>query len=270
MGLIVKTNLQAITDRIGKRYLLMLQAATDGGQLGAHGLFYDQSHVDAAGGDQQIEVPTLSVAYTSDQAWNTSASVVSAIADSFVTAVGTSYGIIGGLTSHFSRAGLTGGWNQYLNTVSGSVSESYRKVHTKAGGTTLLAKYVFYDLPTDFVFGSGLQNAGTLVFTAGSSMGDQNGTADGTRFAAAQLRFKTTSAIGGTDLDVDITGKNKNNVTTVISGTIPNRTLSGVYVDIGTSADTFISVTSIAFGTNHGTNGDAFQIVNKAERTVTL
>jgi hypothetical protein len=270
MGLIAKASLQAITDRIGKRYLLMLDAATQGAQIGSNGIFYDNCHVDVSGGDQQIEIPTLSLAYTSDQGWQNTAASITAAADAAIGSIATSYGIIGGISSHFSRAGLTGSWNQYMSTVSGSVSESYRKVHSKAGGATMMAKYVFYDLPTDWDFGTGLQSGGTLVFTAGDSMGTQTGNADGTRFKACQLRLLTLTNIGGTDLDLVITGLNANGASTPINATIPNGTLAGVYTDVGTSDDTFYSITGVAFGTNHGTSGDSFQITNKVERTVTL
>jgi hypothetical protein len=266
MGLITKTNLLSVADRIGKRYLIMRQAATDGSPLGANGPFYDRCHVTT--GDQVVEIPTLSVAYTSDQGWLSSS--VDTIADAFISAVSASYSVIGGITQHFARAGLTGGWSQYLDSVTGNVSESFRKTYSKAGGSVMKARNVFYDLPTDWVFGSGLQNAGVLDFTAGTSFGDQAGAADGTRFAATQLRVKTTSAIGGTDLDVVITGKDKNNVTATVNVTIPNGTGSGTYIDCGTSTDLFINVTGIAFGTNHGTTADAFNIVNKIERAVAL
>ena len=266
MGLITKANLLSIADRIGKRYLIMRQAATDGSPLGANGPFYDKCHV--ASGDQVVEIPTLSAAYSSDQGWLSSS--VDALADAFVGAVSASYGVIGGVTQHFARAGLTGGWSQYLDSVSGNVSESFRKTYIKAGGSVMKARNVFYDLPTDWVFGSGLITGGVLGFTAGTSFGDQAGQADGTRFAACQLRVKATTLIGGTNLDVVITGKDKNNATATVNVTIPSGTVSGTYIDCGSSTDLFIQVTGIAFGASTGTNADAFNIVNKIERTVAL
>jgi hypothetical protein len=274
MALINVSNLQAIADRIAKRFYFMDVAAVSGSPAPS-GDFYDYCHVDSAGGDPIVEIPTLTLAKSSDDAWTPDTSVISGIADGFISSISTSFGVIGGITTHFSRGGLTGGWAQYLDLNALRVSEYFRRVYTRVGGGgSLRGRNVFYDGLLPFVFGSvrvADSGTGLVEFTHVGSLGNPANTADGTNFAGTQLKVLVIDhAIGGTNVDVDITAKKEDLTNEVISVTIPSGSLTGATVDVGTSTNRYVDVVSVALGANKGTDDDRFQVINKVERQVAL
>jgi hypothetical protein len=135
----------------------------------------------------------------------------------------------------------------------------------------MLAINVFSE--DDDVFATAEVIAGpTISFTDGINYGDGAATnpANGTYFAATQLKAVVTSAIGAANLDLRLSVKDVNDQPTTIDVTIPSGSIVGTEVDIGGVSDRFLDVTNIDFvpAGSTGTIGDEVQILNKKERQV--
>lgn len=277
MGLISVASVQDITDKIARRFFYLRNAAVSGAADVSYDSYYSLAHVSVPpSGDPLIELYTLSPADSSDAAWKPT--TAETIADSLVTATSSAYAIIGGITTHLSRAGVTGGWSQYLTDSDLRVNEQFRRVFSKVGGSGLRVKNVFYD-GDEFSFGGFENVSGTATFTKGDDFIDgssynADASATGTSWAPTQLRVKVITTIGGTDLDLKVKAKKSDNTyadpwPTV---TITAGTTAGTYVDIGSSSDVFVSVDDVDFadGGDEGTNGDTVAIVNKVERALVV
>lgn len=290
MGLIDASNVLSIADKIAKKFEFMYMAVVSGAPVGS-GKYYEQCHV-CPDGDPIVELPTLTLANSSDEAWKWDDTIIDNVANAFVSSVSSSFGVIGGISTHFAQAGLTGSWNQFLNEADNAVnptnpstdtgvrvSNFFRRVYSRVGGgTSLLARNVFYDSPLPFVFGTAeiVDSVGGVVqFWDGGDFGDgsANNVADGTNFAATQLQVMPLGnggTTGGTNLDVDIQGKLEDGTTDTVSVTIPAGSPDGTPIDVGGVTDRFVDVTGVSLGANKGTNGDRFEVQNKEERSVTL
>lgn len=286
MALISVSKVMTIADKIAKRYYFMLMSAISGSPVGS-GKFYTLCH-EASPGDAVIELPTLNLANSSDTAWTPTDESVTTVAGAFVSAASSSFGVIGGLSNHFSQAGLTGSWNQFLNIAANAtnptnpstntgvrVSDYYRRVYSRiGGGSALLARNVFYDNPLAFVFGTAEVLAGpTLQFWQGGNFGDGSAAnlADGLHFAATQLQVTPVGGpIGGTNLDIVLQVKKEDGTTTTISITLPAAAPAGTPIDVGAVTDRFVAVTGATFGASTGTTSDRFEVQNKLERVVVL
>jgi len=192
---------------------------------------------------------------------------------------GTSLGnVIVGMEAHFTRkvSGVPlqlGGWDGYLTDNDERVSQYFGELFFAVKGYYMLANNVFSE--GDDTFGTAEVIAGPAIqFTDGVNYGNgsQQNPANGTYFAATQLRAKTEVAIGGTNLDLRLSVKDINDNPTTIDVTIPAGTPSGTFIDVGGTSDRFLDVTNIDFvpAGSQGTLGDEVTIRNKKERQIAL
>jgi hypothetical protein len=285
MALIGENNVLYIADRIAKRFYFLYMAAMSGSPdgVGTYNDFWSASHV-CPNGDPDIEIPTLTLASASDTAW--SPTNFATVATNLISGITSSTTIIGGLTTHFSNMGLTGGWNQFLNTSANvtnptnpstntgvRVSDYFRQVFARAGGGTLFARNVFYDRPNPFVFGTANYNGAIIQYYVGGNFGDGSTTriADGTNFAAAQIQVMPVGGpIGGTTLVVDIVCRKDDGTTETISSfNIPANSPQNVAIPVGLVTNRYVAVTGVNY-VSGGTSGDRFEVQNVIERAVAL
>ena len=95
---------------------------------------------------------------------------------------------------------------------------------------------------------------------------EETNTIDTDSYGAALIEFLTTAAIGVADIDVTIVGENYDGETVQTSGTIPASTSDATVVAIAGSVR-FTKITAITV--TGGTDGDAFKIQTKFDRTPT-
>ena len=212
-----------------------------------------------------LEVPSIAKYDTVDNSFSLSTNVGS----------GTPLGqVITAMDAHFSRVNSTGSWDGYLTTNDIRVSDFFNQINQIQKGSFLLSNNVFSE--AEDIFGTVAITAGpTLGFVDGISYGDGAATnkADGTNFAAQQMRVKVVNqAIGAADLDIDITYKDENNTTQTISVVIPATTAQDAFINVGTSSNRALDVTGVVYtpASDEGTDGDDIEIQNLKERAISF
>jgi hypothetical protein len=187
--------------------------------------------------------------------------------------------IIGGMEAHFNRKDSSGdvlqegGWDGYCQDQDVRVSQYFAEMYYAFKGAYMLAIDVFSE--GDDIFGTGDRIAGpAITFTDGVDYGDGSdlNPANGTYFAATQLKVKAETAIGVVDLDLRLSVKDINDNPTTIDVTVPAGTTIGTEIDVGTSSDRFLDVTNIGFtpGGDEGSLGEQITVRNKKERQIAL
>ena len=304
MSLMDRKDVLAISDRIGKRYSFLVYAAVSGypDSDSAQGVnFYEMSHV-VDPGDPEIEIATLTQARNSDAAWNEDSNPF-ALATSLMSALSSSYGIIGALTSHFNTATLSGAraisgsWNQYLETadsagtdyasmptfpsLTGSygeggvrVSEYFRRVYTSAGGPNLRARNVFYDAPDAFTFATFTGIGSNQVETAllgDFGGGTANDIANGSAFAATSM--KVVAGAGGwsatTTFEIELVTEPNGDI--VIRTVVVPILAPGAQHKFSTNVlDRFTKVLSVTPTSGTTVVGETLSVVNVFERVIEL
>jgi len=260
MAVIAVSVLLGIADRAAWQAGPIIEAFDDINTVGG-GLYFDRI---SATDDPDVEIPLadpynrVDVSISNDWA--------NALSGTNLT------NIVNAMFAHFNRVSSPGGWDGYLGLNDERVSDYFNKLYyASTGGQWMLANNVFSE--DDNVFGTAEVTAGpTLVFADGINYGNGAVTnpANGTYFAATQLKAQVTSAIGVSNLDLRLSVKDVNDQPTTIDVTIPAGSGVGAEVDIGTSSDRFLDVTDIIFkpAGSTGTVGDEVQILNKKERQV--
>jgi hypothetical protein len=261
MALINKTVLLGIADRCATQYG-KVKVAFDTMNITGTGFYWQRV---TGTDDPDVEIPLLSTYYNSDTTLTLSSSVRNGMPQ--LTQIVTT------MDNHFSRVAHTGSWDSFLTTYDERVSDYFNQVYYLAKGSYMLANNVFSE--TDDVFGRAEVIAGPAVqFTDGTDYGDGSATnlADGSYFAATQLKAVCDGAIGGTNLDLRLSVKDKDNNPTTIDVTIPALSPDGTEIDIGGASDRFLNVTGIGFkpAGSQGTLGDKVDIQNKKERQTVM
>jgi len=181
--------------------------------------------------------------------------------------------VVGIMQNHFIRVTEAGGMDGYLFTNNLRASDFYSQINKISLGQYLLAVNVFSE--TDDTFGSVEITTGPLIaFTDGINYGNgsQFQEADGTAFAATQLKIVTTSIIGASDIELTISVKDINDNPMTIDITIPSGSVLGTELLVGTTSDRFLDVMGVSYqgaATQFGTVGDTFRIANAKERQIT-
>lgn len=262
MAIISTAILLGVADRAAFQYGLIRTAFLTINDVGG-GLNYTRI---TASNDSDVEIPLGSSYKNVDSGW--------AIANNIK--VGTPLAsIIIAMESHFSKVAQSPStWDKFLTDADERVSDFFNQIHSAIKGKFMLADNVFSE--ADDKLASVAISAGpSLDFTDGINYGDGTASnlASGTNFAASQLRVKVVGgAIGATDLDVDVIGLDESGGAKTVSVVIPATTAENAFIDVGTSADRFRDITSIVYtpASDKGTDGDAFEVRNKIERTIAL
>ncbi len=212
--------------------------------------------------DSDVEVPIAGYASLADTTLNTG-DIVSRSTPALLK-------LISSINAHFNRINFSGGYDQYLINNNLRVSNYFNQLYAATFGNYLLAKNVFCD--TDSLFGTiNLTSGPSISFVDSINFG--NGSipyrlAKDGNFAATQLKIKVVN-FGGTRCDLNIIGTDKDNNIISNAVSIPAVTNEGDYVSIGSSSNRYLDVGSITFAnSNHGTNGDVFEIRNIPERVI--
>ncbi len=180
--------------------------------------------------------------------------------------------IVWAMENHFNRVGQVGGWDGYLMSQNKRVSQYFGELFNIAHGYDMLAVDVFSEGVDDMA--TGVRNATPgITFTDGVSYGNGDATnpANGTNFAATQLKVYVVS-MGGTNLDLRLSVKDVSDNPTTIDVTIPGGSPLGTEVVVGTTADRFLDVTNITLkpAGSAGTIGDTIKVRNLKERQIAL
>jgi len=176
------------------------------------------------------------------------------------------------MQNHFIRVAEAGGMDGFLFTNDLRASDFYSQVNKISLGQYLLAVNVFSE--EDDTFGTVEIVAGPVIdFVDGINYGSgsQFQEADGTAFAATQLKVVTTSNIGGDNIELTLSVKDINDNPGTIDVAIPSGTPLGTDILIGTTSDRFLDVMSIDYKTatiEMGTVGDTFRVANVKERQI--
>lgn len=266
MALISSSVLLGIADRAAKQYQYLYDARTSLIVTGT-GLYFTRA---SATGDADVEIP-LGAPY--DEV-DDDFSMVTLIAH------GTKLGeIVTAMENHFSRKDAngaylqTGGWDGYLAAKDKRVSWYFAQIYWAVKDTRMLAINVFSE-GTD-TFGTIVVAAGsTINFTDGVNYGNGASTnpANGSNYAATQLKIVVGATFGASDLQLRLAVKDTDDDPTTIDVIVPGGSSEGDEIDVGTSSDRFLDVTGVSFVPfgSFGTLGDTVYIRNKKERTIAL
>jgi hypothetical protein len=261
MALIEKSVLLGIADRSATQYG-KVKVAFDTMNITGGGFYWQRvTNTD----DPDVEIPLLSTYYNTDTTLTLSGTVRNGMPQ--LLAIATQ------MDQHFSRVDFSGSWDGYLTAEDERVSDYFNQVYYIAKGSYMLANNVFSE--TDDVFGNVEIVGGPAVqFTDGTDYGDGSSTnkADGSNFAPTQLKVVCDGAIGGSNLDLRLSVKDPDDVSTTIDVTIPSGSPDGTEIDVGTSSDRFLDVTGVAYvpAGSQGTVGDKVDIQNKKERQIAM
>jgi hypothetical protein len=266
MALIASSVLLGIADRAAKQYEYLFDARTNLIVAGT-GLFFTRaSNTD----DADVEIP-LDAPYDE-------------VDDDFtidnIVKNGTLLGsIVTAMENHFSRKDSggaylqVGGWDGYLAAKDERVNWYFAEIYRAVKDTRMLARNVFSE--SDDTFATIVIASGpSITFTDGVNYGNGAATnpANGSNYAATQLKVVVGASFGASDLDLRLSVKDVNNNPTTIDVTVPASSVSGAEIDIGSSTDRFLDVIGATFVPlgSFGTLGDSVTIQNKKERTVAL
>ena len=264
MPLIDTTTLLSISDRAAYQYgqLKTVCAAIQGE---GNGFYFDMA---SATEDADVEIPLNEPYLNVDE---------DLLVDYMVRYGTVLSNVVGAMENHFNRivSGTVlqaGGWDGYLTSNNKRVSYYFAQLFFAVKGYYMIANNVFSESDDQF---ARLQvtTGPVLTFTDGINYGDGSASnpANGTNYAATQLRVVVTS-MGGANLDVRLTVKDVTNNLTTIDVTIPGGSVPGAVISVGSSFDRFLDVTGAIFkpAGASGTVGDDVKVMNKKERQVAL
>lgn len=265
MPLVDTTTLLKVADRAAYQYGQLKTVMEAISQEGS-GYYFDTV---SATDDADVEIPTEAVYEEVDED----------LEPEFAAKNGTKLsGIIGGMDAHFNRRDdngaylQVGGWDGYLWDKNKRVSQYFGELYYACVSRYMHAVNVFSEGDDEFaelevVLGPAVQ------FTDGINYGngDQLNPADGTYFAATQLKVEVVS-IGGTNLDLRLSVKDVNDNLATIDVTVPAGSPVGTIVNVGSSSDRFLDVTGAVFvpAGATGTVGDTVKVKNLKERQIQL
>jgi len=179
--------------------------------------------------------------------------------------------IVTAMDIHFNNMLSVGSWDGYLSTNDIRVSQYFNQLYRAAKGSFMLAVNVFSESADKFATAEVIAGP-VLTFTDGLNYGNGSiyNIANGTYYAATQLRVITATTIGASNLDLRLTVKDINNNLTTIDVTVPSGTPQYTAIDIGSSTDRFLDVTNIIFkpAGATGTVGDQVWVYNLPERVI--
>ena len=252
--------LLGIADRAASQYKLINDAFEVINDIGG-GMYYTRI---SATQDSDVELPLIKAGHNVDTGWDLIKTVKTAT---------PLHEIITNMETHFKAVGHAD-WDAYLTAKDKRLSDFFNQIHFAFKTTHMLADNIFSEAD-DLLASASVSSGPTLDFTDGINYGDgtPENLADGTNFAASQLRIKVVdAAIGATDLDVDIVGKDENGDSQTVPVVIPASTAQDAFIDVGTSANRFRDITNIIYtpSSDKGTVGDAFEVRNKKERQIAL
>lgn len=264
MALITQASLTGIADRVARQYGKVATAFTtiNATSVTNKSYFTWASEDD----DPDVEIPLVASYYNTD--------INTTLATCVRSGMGTVLTIVTQMDTHFTRTGvsLTGSWNGYCTLKDMRVSDYFNQVYYLAKSAYMYANNVFSE--GNDLFGTVDLIAGpTVVFTDGTNYGNGAATnlATGGQYAATQLRARIVTK-GATLLDLTITGKNKLNVSFSVDVAITANSAPGADVNVGTSADRFLDVTSVIFKVAGSTGdvNDQILLYNKQERDIDI
>jgi len=162
---------------------------------------------------------------------------------------------VSGMFAGFNSA-VTSHLGQDLNTWLSSGGLRVHHLFRRGGNTTILPANVF---PPVTVLGSmAVTGAGAGTFTDGQAV-------DTARYGGAQMELEVTgNAIGAADIVATVSSVFANGTTDTRTATIPNGSIVGAKVALGTSADRIVNITGLSF--TGGTNGDTFRVQTIEDR----
>lgn len=269
MALIQKSVLLGIADRAAKQ-VEMVNANLD--QIGGTGggLFWERV---TATDDPDVEIPTLGPY----RQWDNESQNENRLLLDVLRNMGTVTQVVTAMDAHFAVrvAGVAlqeGSWDGYLRDKDARVSQYFNLLYQATKTGYMLAVNVFSE--GDDTFATAVVQAGpTLSWTDGVNYGDgsQLNPADGTHYAATQLRV-VVGSMGAADLDLRLSVKDVNDTPTTIDVTVPGGSVPGAVVLVGTGADRFLDVFDVNFkpAGSTGTVGDTVTVRNQKERTIAL
>ena len=262
MPLIDTTTLLRVADRAAYQYgQIKVILAT----ITQQGVAYYWETITATD-DPDVEVPVLAGYQDVDNDFEVNRAV----------SVGTRLGnIVSCMDNHFNLGNpplQAGGWDGYLTDNDKRVSQYFAELYFAVKGYYMLANDVFSE--GDDQFARVQVAAGpVVVFTDGINYGNGNiqNPADGTNFAATQLRVVVTT-MGGTNLALRLAVKDVNDNPTTIDVTVPGGSTAGTVIAVGTSSDRFLDVIGVSFvpAGSTGTVGDDVKVRNLKERQIQL
>ena len=267
MPLVDTTTLLRVADRAAYQYEQILDTFD---AIDEQGLGYYWETVSATD-DVDVEVPTERPYEEVDDDLDPAQ----------VARTGTKLGnVIYGMEAHFNRRDANGdplqigGWDGYLADENERVSQYFGELYFAIKGGYMLAINVFSEGDDQFAQAVLVGSPPTsITFTDGINYGngDSLNPANGTYFAATQLKIRVTS-MGATAVDLRLAVKDINDNPTTIDVAIPGGQVPGTEIDVGGTSDRFLDVTGISFvpAGNKGTSGDTFTIRNKKERQIAL
>ena len=262
MAAISTAILLGIADRAAFQYGLIDTAYATINDVGG-GLYFTRA---TGSNDADVEIPLGSPYLNVDSAWLKNTNIKSGTPLSQV---------ITAMESHFAKTGQNPKtWDKFLTTNDKRVSDFFNQIHFAIKGGFMLADNVFSE--ADDLFAEATIASGPVLnFTDQQNYGDgvAANKADGSNFAASQLRVKVVNqALGATDLDIDVIGKDENGDSQTVSVVIPASTAQDAFIDVGSLTDRFRDITSIVYtpASDQGTVGDDIEIRNKKERTIAL
>lgn len=257
MALINTNILLRIADRVAFQFKILEEACCAMQQQGL-GFYFDEI---TKSNDADVEIPLGYVYRQIDLI-------------SFIEKVVKSSGlsaVIYAMDNHFNLVGSRGGWDGYLATHDVRVSYSFAKLLRLTTGSYLLANNVFSEEEKVFANLKVLEN--NLEFIDGVSHGNGNvfNPANGIYYAPTQLAVKVVS-MGTSNLDINLTVKNKFNNPTLVDVTIPGGSPPGSMLEIGTNTDRFLDVIGANYIVNgsQGTFNDSVEIISLKERQIEL
>jgi len=180
--------------------------------------------------------------------------------DGFLIAVPGIAAMLKALDTHFKRYGFKG-LDDYLTSLNGATGMTptlRAHGHFKKYLKTLKAVNAF--IPTDIVLATFSETgaaAGTYAHLAAI---------DKTVYAGAKLVLKNVTALTSSPV-VTVTGKKIDGTTSSLTATISTHTINAE-TDLSDTTKVFVDVTNISIASG-GTNAEEFEVVAKADRSVT-
>ena len=261
MPIIANNVFSGLSDRIAFQAKQLEDAVTACLPVGG-GLYFSRV---TTGDDYQVENPLITPAYNMDNNLPNFSGVDKTILNS------TFSSLIGGIDSHISTVGSPSGItseDQFLTTSGLNVSKYYDDVYFAIKNTHLNAINVFGPQQQIARLATTASGVGSYSHIQALGTGSGKVSSNPPNYAGAQFEVITETVIGANDLQLDVKIKKEDGTATSRGVTVTNGTASGVGFDLGTSSDSYIDVTNIAF--TGGNNGDSIVVVNKQERNIAL
>lgn len=269
MALIDQATLLGIADRAAQQYNVIQLAFSDANQEGG-GWYFDRQSSAASAPDPDIEIPLGQPYEIVDKDLDVDLAVRN----------GTRLAnIVNAMMVHFNvrnTEGIplqAGGWDGYAIDNNIRYSWWFSKLYFAVKQRYLLAIDVFSE--TDDVLGT-VTVPGPLVgvhFTDGINYGNGSdlNKANGSNFAASQLKVVVGDTFGNYPLNLRLGVKDINNLPKTIEVEIPGGSLANTEIEVGVATDRYLDVISASLvGDKNGTIGDIVTVRNLKERQIAL